>query len=208
MVKIKDESVNRKLLECAKAEFMEKGFADSSMRTIAERAGVTTGMLYSRFADKDEMFASLVKEGAEKLYNYFSAAQEDFAGYTAERQRLEMHAYTSDKMRVMMDIIYDYFDSFKLIVCHSAGSSYERYIDRMIDYETASTEHFMRVLRESGAPVKIVRRDINHMLASALFNGVFEVVAHDFAKEDAIEYVEAVCEFFYAGWDRLMGLSS
>lgn len=206
-MKIKDESINDKLLACAKAEFMEKGFAESSMRTIAERAGVTTGMLYSRFADKDEMFCCLVKEGAEKLYTYFSNVQEDFAAYPAERQKGEMHTYTSDKMRVMMDIIYDYFDSFKLIVCHSAGSSYEHYIDRMIEYETDSTERFMRVLRQSGAPVRTVRRDINHMLASALFNGVFEVVAHDFAKEDALEYVEAVCEFFYAGWDRLMGIS-
>lgn len=62
-MKVKDESINEKLLECAKAEFMEKGFADASMRTIAERAGVTTGMLYSRFADKDEIFRELVYSG-------------------------------------------------------------------------------------------------------------------------------------------------
>ena len=74
-MKVKDESINAKLLECAKAEFMEKGFADASMRTIAERAGVTTGMLYSRFADKDEMFRSIVGEGAEKLYAYFSTCR-------------------------------------------------------------------------------------------------------------------------------------
>ena len=201
-MKVKDESINEKLLECAKAEFMEKGFADASMRTIAERAGVTTGMLYSRFADKDEMFRSIVGEGAKKLYAYFSDVQENFAAFPAEQQKGEMHSYTSGKMRVMMDI-----DCFKLIVLKSAGSSYEHYIDRMIDYETESTERFMRVLRESGAPVRTVRRDINHMLASALFNGVFEVVAHDFPKEDAMEYVDAVCEFFYAGWDKLMGLS-
>ena len=206
-MKIKDESINEKLLQCAKTEFMEKGFAASTMRTIAERAGVTTGMLYSRFADKDEMFCSIVGEGAEKLYAYFSDVQEDFASYPAERQKTEMRTYTSGKMRVMMDIIYDYFDSFKLIVCHSAGSSYEHYIDRMIEYETNSTERFMRTLRGSGAPVRTVRRDINHMLASALFNGVFEVVAHDFPKEDALEYVETVCEFFYAGWYKLRGLS-
>ena len=80
-MKVKDESINSKLLECAKAEFMEKGFADASMRTIAERAGVTTGMLYSRFADKDEMFCSIVGEGAEKLYAYFSDVQENFAAF-------------------------------------------------------------------------------------------------------------------------------
>ena len=47
----KDDSARGKILEAAKAEFLERGFAEASMRTIAERAGFTTGMLYSRFAD-------------------------------------------------------------------------------------------------------------------------------------------------------------
>lgn len=206
-MKFKDEEAVGQILECAKEEFMQKGFADASMRTIAEKAGFTTGMLYSRFADKNELFSALVKEGADKLYSYFSDVQEEFAEFPAAQQVTEMQTYTSGKMRTVLDIIYEYFDTFKLIVCHSAGSSYERYIDRMIEYETDSTERFMRVLQKNGTSVKTVRRDINHMLASALFNGIFEVVAHDFPKEDALEYVDAVCEFFYAGWDKLMGLS-
>ena len=206
-MKFKDEEAVGQILECAKEEFMQKGFADASMRTIAEKAGVTTGMLYSRFADKNELFSALVKEGADKLYSYFADVQEEFAEFPAAQQVTEMQTYTSGKMRTVLDIIYEYFDTFKLIVCHSAGSSYERYIDRMIEYETDSTERFMRVLQKNGTSVKTVRRDINHMLASALFNGIFEVVAHDFPKEDALEYVDAVCEFFYAGWDKLMGLS-
>ena len=206
-MKFKDEEAVGQILECAKEEFMQKGFADASMRTIAEKAGFTTGMLYSRFADKNELFSALVKEGADKLYSYFADVQEEFAEFPAAQQVTEMQTYTSGKMRTVLDIIYEYFNTFKLIVCHSAGSSYERYIDRMIEYETDSTERFMRVLQKNGTLVKTVRRDINHMLASALFNGIFEVVAHDFPKEDAMEYVDAVCEFFYAGWDKLMGLS-
>ncbi len=80
-MKVKDESITEKLLQCAKAEFLERGFAESSMRTIAERAGVTTGMLYSRFADKGEIFRELVKGPAEELYNFFVGVQEEFAGY-------------------------------------------------------------------------------------------------------------------------------
>lgn len=205
-MKFKDEEAVGQILECAKEEFMQKGFADASMRTIAEKAGFTTGMLYSRFADKNELFSALVKEGADKLYSYFSDVQEEFAEFPATQQVAVMQTYTSSKMRTVIDIIYEYFDTFKLIVCHSAGSSYDRYIDRMIEYETDSTERFMRVLQENGTSVKTVRRDINHMLASALFNGIFEVVAHDFPKEDALEYVNAVCDFFFAGWQRLLGI--
>lgn len=205
-MKIKDKNIQDTILKCAKAEFMEKGFEGSSMRTIAERAGVTTGMLYSRFADKDEIFRALVCEGGDALYDYFVETQETFAHFSPQEQREKMHSYTGSKMGDMIDIIYRYYDCFKLIVCHSNGSSYERYIDRMIDYETDSTERFMEVLRNMGSDIRMVRRDLNHMLASALFNGIFEVVAHDLPKSDAVAYIEQICQFFNAGWDRLMGL--
>lgn len=205
-MKHRAEGAEERLLACAKQEFLEKGFADSSVRSIAERAGVTTGTLYARFADKSELFGALVREGADALYSYFDAVQREFAAFPPDRQRREMHTYVNGKMDRMMDIIYDHFDAFKLIVCCSAGSGYEHYIDRMIEYETDSTERFIAMLRETGVAVKEIRRDLNHMLASALFNGVFEVVAHDLPKEEAIVYVRQVTAFFDAGWDRLFGL--
>ena len=49
---MKDIDIELKILEVAKQEFMEKGYTNASMRSIAEKSGCTTGMLYSRFADK------------------------------------------------------------------------------------------------------------------------------------------------------------
>ena len=47
-----DRSIDPKILDCAKAEFLEKGFADASLRSICSKAGVTTGALYSAFQEK------------------------------------------------------------------------------------------------------------------------------------------------------------
>lgn len=94
----KDDSARGKILDAAKAEFLERGFAEASMRTIAERAGFTTGMLYSRFADKSEIFRELVEGPADELYNYFMTVQNEFAGYSPEYQRREMHPYVAQKM--------------------------------------------------------------------------------------------------------------
>ena len=91
----KDDSARGKILEAAKTEFMERGFAEASMRTIAERAGFTTGMLYSRFADKSEIFRELVESPADELSNYFITVQNEFAGYSPEYQRREMHPYVA-----------------------------------------------------------------------------------------------------------------
>lgn len=163
-------------------------------------------MLYGRFADKSRLFREIVSEGADKLYRYYAGIQQEFADFSVEKQKREMHTYVDDKMGTMIDIIYDYFDCFKLIVCKSAGSGYEYYIDQMIDIETENTERFIRQMKEGGYQINEIRTDLSHMLSSALFNGVFEVVAHDFPKEDALTYIRQLQQFFNAGWDKILGL--
>ena len=68
----KDDLAIDKIIECAKTEFLEKGFEGASMRRVAENAGYTTGMLYGRFADKGELFRAIVKAPAEKLCLYYA----------------------------------------------------------------------------------------------------------------------------------------
>ena len=57
----------RKILETAKREFLERGFQGTSMRRIASLAGVTTGALYGYFASKEDIFDSLVKDAYETV---------------------------------------------------------------------------------------------------------------------------------------------
>ncbi len=205
-MRTKNELAVDKILEWAKEEFMEKGFEGASMRSIAEKSGYTTGMLYGRFADKSQLFKELVGGAADKLFDYFSQSEDDFAELPPERQHSEMHTYVESKVDVMIDIIYDNFDAFKLIVCKSAGSGYEYYIDKMIDIETANTVRFIKQLNSAGIKMNEVRADLSHMLSSAMFNGIFEVVAHDLPREEARGYIKQVQDFFSAGWDKLLGL--
>lgn len=203
----KDELAIDKIAECAKREFLEKGFDGASMRDIAESAGYTTGMLYGRFVDKDELFRAIVGDVADGFLSFFVKAQSDFASLPPEDQYKNMHGYVEKKTEEMLGIVYDNFDVFKLIVCKSRGSGYEKFIDRLAETETDNTMRFIRELSVAGLKVNEVRADLTHMLATAMINGMFEVVEHDFAREDAIQYVKELQNFFDAGWDRLLGMS-
>ena len=59
------EGISEKVELCAKKEFLEKGYVDASLRTIAAEAGTTTGTIYSRYGGKEglhlEEFQLLVK---------------------------------------------------------------------------------------------------------------------------------------------------
>ena len=58
----KEQTTQERILEAARAEFLDKGFRTASLRTIVKTAGVTTGALYGYYDSKEALFDALVKQ--------------------------------------------------------------------------------------------------------------------------------------------------
>jgi AcrR family transcriptional regulator len=58
----KSERSRRAVLDSALHLFSHQGFRGTTMREIADRAGVSTGNVYHHFPDKDAVFLELVQE--------------------------------------------------------------------------------------------------------------------------------------------------
>ena len=58
---VRDTSLDLPILESAKAEFRKMGFEKSSLKEIAEKAGVTTGAIYKRYNGKEDLFCAVVE---------------------------------------------------------------------------------------------------------------------------------------------------
>lgn len=56
-----DEPRRRAILGAAAEEFGDKGFAAASYNRIIERAGISKGAMYYYFADKDDLFKTLLE---------------------------------------------------------------------------------------------------------------------------------------------------
>lgn len=65
------EELKTKILEAAKALFIEKGFEQTSIRNIAEKIEYSPTTIYLYFKDKDDMFYALHQEGFMLLNQYF-----------------------------------------------------------------------------------------------------------------------------------------
>ncbi len=79
-----------KLLHAAEAEFGESGFADTSIASITQRAGVALGTFYVYFESKEEIFRALVSYMGELTRQWIGervAASPD--RLTAERRGVE-----------------------------------------------------------------------------------------------------------------------
>ena len=59
-MEVMSETLTR-IHQAAMEEFLEKGFADASLRQIVKNAGVTTGAFYGYYSSKDALFTTCKK---------------------------------------------------------------------------------------------------------------------------------------------------
>ena len=79
-----------KLLQAAEIEFGERGFADASIASITQRAGVALGTFYVYFESKEEVFRALVSYMGELTRQWVAErVAESPDRLTAERRGVE-----------------------------------------------------------------------------------------------------------------------
>lgn len=202
-----NEKLASDLIEAGKKEFLEHGFQGASMRSIAASLGVTTGALYRYYTDKEALFEAVVEPAAGKLQDLYRQIQQSFSELPLEKQLTGLPEVTDNESRWMMDFIYDHHDAFKLIACCSAGTKYEHYIDTLIEIEVNASRLLIDAMKANGMPVQDIDDELSHIVASALFNGIFETVRHDMPREKAMQYMSSLRDFYSAGWFKLLGLN-
>jgi len=80
----------RKILDAARDEFGERGFADSSIVGITQRAGVALGTFYTYFDSKEALFQALVRDmSAQVRDNVGPALAQGKDALDRERRALE-----------------------------------------------------------------------------------------------------------------------
>lgn len=199
------QSTQQAILAAGKQEFLEYGFEKASLRVIAKRAGVTTGAIYGYFPDKASLFDAIVTEPAEILYDRFRQTVDRFESFSLEEQQEQMGTMTQGELSGWLDHVYAHFDAFKLIICRSAGTRWESYLDSLIEVEEESTRRFIERLKEAGKDVPDISQSIMHMLASAYFSTLDEIFSHELPREVADEHFDVMSDFFTAGWEKILG---
>ncbi|MCA1654587.1 MAG: TetR/AcrR family transcriptional regulator [Sphingomicrobium sp.] len=86
------ERTLRRILEAARAEIGSKGFAESSIASITQRAKVALGTFYTYFDSKEALFAALVRDMSEQVRDAVAPAFEH-ASDALDAERRALAAY-------------------------------------------------------------------------------------------------------------------
>lgn len=203
---MKDEKETRaKLLASAKAEFLEKGYMQASLRNICKNAGVTTGALYFFFKDKEDVFASLIEEPLHGLYEimkaHYSLEVVSVEGGTEEL--LEMHEDLG-AAKEAIHYMYQYYDEFQLLLTKSQGSRYENCVDQFV----AITERHYRKMADqytSMFQTERIEDYIVHWVAHMNIDTFVHMLTHEESEEAALSHIEASVKYMISGWFGMIG---
>lgn len=194
------EGVTEKLLQCAKEEFLTNGYENASLRVIAEKAGYTKGVVYIRYRDKESLFQALVQPAADGLHDLLSSILSSFGSMPEKKQQEQVFTFSDDGFPLLVGYIYDHFDEFRLLLTCAPGTMYQDFLEDLVALDMECTKHF---LQEIGSPALASGRITDgflHVVSSAFYAGVFEIVIHDMPQADAENYIHELRTFFSNGW--------
>lgn len=205
----RDKTISHeKIVQAAKKEFLEKGFEQASMKSVADAVGMTSAALYRHFASKQDMFAALVQPAIDEL-EIWEKKHMEFSYEAIEGNATEImwdfEAEMND-VRVVLDVMYKQPETFRLLICCAGGTPYENLVHDMIEESTDEMMHYLQVCKERGIAVREIRRDEMHMLISAYMAAMLQPIEHGYDKEDAKRYLKTIVDFFTPGWRLITGL--
>lgn len=200
-----DESINPRLLAAARKEFCSQGFAKASTNRICAEAGVTTGALFKRYKNKDELFCALVADTAENFKEMLKSQYTSFGELSVKEQR--ENAVQPKGYQKPMQFIYERLDDFRLLLCSAEGSYYEHYKEEITDIIAEATVSFMR-MTESKAMLEgeEVSEEVIRYLIGMQQHALFEIIKKQTDYEQACKHATQVQSFFDLAWAGLFKL--
>lgn len=197
------EGIYENLILCAKKEFLEKGFKDASLRTIASNANTSTGSIYTRFKDKEGLFQAIVEPVVDGLKKQIMAEQVDFHEKEPDVQVEEVSDYSQNALMKVVDYIYQNFDEFDILVNSSYGTEYSDFLNEIVEIEVDYTCKYMDVIGSKTMEDGLLTSDVLHIITTAYMNGIFEVVRHKMTIEEAKKYMKVLYRYHRSGFDVL-----
>lgn len=194
------EEFDEKILICAKEEFLDKGYTDASIRTIAQNAGVSTSTIYTRYSDKEGLFSFLVTPAANGLKDFIKKSLNNFSSMSKQEQEKRYMEYSNHGFDSLIIYIYEHFYEFKLLITAAPGNYYQDFLEDIVKLDTECTKDF---LMQSGSKAIVEKRITDgflHVVSSAFYSGIFEVVIHDMPIEEAKKYINELRVFYGNGW--------
>ena len=196
------EDIRGRILAVAKLQFGQKGYSKTSMREIAELAGVGVGNIYNYFASKDELFGEVVRPVMHAL----EAMLQEHHGIRGEDvMRMKSEKYLKACIDEYVSLIDEHRTLLEILLFRAQGSllehSRESYTDRSTELGKAWFASMQRKYPEINTTVSDF---IIHLHTVWMFTMFEELLMHSVPKQEMEAILHDYILFEIQGWRAII----
>ena len=197
-----DRSIDPRILESAKKEFLERGYETASLKTICENAEITTGALYKRYRGKEDLFCAVVADTVTAL----NTVIEEKCAIPVEKlsdQELVSAWEMNESMLWWFQFLYERREGFLLLIKCADGTRYANFQHDWVETMTGKSYEYFLEAKKRGLTSANVSRDEMHILLSAFWTTIYEPFIHGYTRKQIEEHCNLICDLF--NWRRVLG---
>ena len=199
------KGVSAKLIDAAREEFLSKGFEAAFIRDIAARAGTSPRAVYTRFKNKEDLFAAVVQPVVSQFYEQFAADKEDYWDEKSAKTRKSEDYYIR-----YLEYAYAHRTEFILVLERSAGTRYEHFIKDLAEADVRSVVCHLDMLHEHDIAFGADNSDILFIesITYSFYNDLFTPLIKDLPLDTAKKFAVTLTNFYNFGLMGIMGLKN
>ena len=200
---VADRSIDPRILESARKEFVKHGFEKSSLKAICDGAGVTTGALYKRYKGKEELFCAVVEQTVAELYAEARRRGDLDPASMTDEQLIRAWEMDGSDMMWWFQYLYERREDFYLLLACSEGTRYSNFQHDWVALLTKATSAFLEEAKSRGLCRNDIQPEELHILLSAFWTTIYEPFIHHFTWEQMENHCRIVCRLFR--WHDALG---
>lgn len=201
---VRDTSIDPRLIQSAREEFMSNGFLKADLKSICENAGVTTGAIYKRYKGKEELFQAVVQEAIDKMDGFVKLRSEtDFSNLSDEQIR-DTWIMNEEYVLEMFRMIWDIRKDLVILLEKSAGTAYENYGHDFAHRMTKAYMQYYQETKKRGLANAEISEDQMHVLCTAFWTAIYEPFIHKMTWKKIEAHCKVLCRYF--NWAEAIGL--
>lgn len=201
-----DPTIDPRILESAKQEFLALGFEKASLKHICEQAKVTTGALYKRYNGKEDLFCAVVKDTVSDLQSIVEEKSSVDLNAMSDEALIKAWDMDVDYMMWWFRFLYDRHDGFVLLLKCAEGTSYSNFQHDWVEAMTDATNAYYQEARRRGLSHTSISMEELHILLSAFWTTIYEPFIHDFSWQEIESHCRLVCNLF--NWYQVLGFTA
>lgn len=201
-MQVQKKDIRGRVLTVAKRQFERKGYSKTSMREIAELAGVGVGNIYNYFTNKDELFHEVVRPVLHALEAMLQA-HHGIKGEDIMTMRSEK--YLKACIDEYVSLINTHHELMEILLFRAQGSSLEHFRENYTDRSTELVKAWFVSMQKKHPHINTSVSDfIIHLHTVWMFTMFEELLMHSVPRQEMEAILHDYILFEIQGWRAII----